>query len=462
MSWDAREYRAWASLDLVARAQIRDVINRDITTTAYSIANSQSQHPPLYYWLLSIIYRALPPGLGLDARVYLLGLLSVGVSALALSGIYQTLRLYLTETPSLLTLLTLAWYPNLLPFLARLTNDTLAMPLLVWGLYFCLRARESQRPRYIVAAGVLLSLACFTKTYALTMLPVYLLCAATNWRPRRFAWLNVFVAGLITALTLGAFFVFNLATTGHLIPLTEMRQTATLPLVTRLAAPFQIDPIWFAGGLAKGFWWVGYWSFVTPSWLFFLPLAAPLALLWLRPHSAGTRRFGLGLRALWPHYAALAFFGAGMLWHAALFTLEARLIGLERHSGNEGWYANVLLGSLAVIVSVLLQSRLSAAAFRRVLAVSTLFLIAWNALALAAMVVYWGGAAEVSGRLRVVLWEQFVPGLLDTQTWTNWLSLPGVLRLWALTGLLPHLLAVAGTFLVLRLLTRGKAADVPT
>ena len=452
-------YRSWAALDEAERAQRRAALNGDTTTAAYITRNYQSQHPPLYYWLLGGVYRLFPAGLTLDARVYWLGLVSVALSALALPGIYQTLRLHLDETPALLAVLALAWYPNLLPFLARISNDTLAIPLLVWGLYFCLRARVSQQRRHWVVAGGLLALACFTKTYALTLLPVYLLCAAVG--EKRLTWRNLGVAVPVTVAALGSFAAFNLATTGHLVPLTEMQQTDTLPLLTRLAALFQVDPVWFVGGLAKGFWWLGFWSFVSPGLFYYLPPLALAYVLAVPPRTGGAAGDRFSVRTLWPHYAALALFTAGLLWHAAMFTLAARLDGLSVHSGNEGWYLNVLLGSVFVIAGVLLERRLSAGAFRRVLAGLVVFFMVWSAVGQAALIAFWGGAVPVQSRLRAVAWGEALPALLRPETWADWFALPGILQPVAFTGLLPLLLALAGTGLVLHLLGARRLAALP-
>jgi hypothetical protein len=455
-STDGRDYRTWAAQPLAARAEARMALDHDTATAAYVSANNQGQHPPLYYGLLGGVYAALPTEVGLAVRVYWLGLVSVIISAMAFPGLFQTLRLHLDETTALLALLGLAWYPNLSPFLARITNDAVAMPLVVWGLYFCLRARSEPSLKHIVAAGLLLGLAGFAKTYSLTLWPVYGLCAASVLRRPR-GWRHALLAGLIGVVALGLFSAFNLATTGYLVPLTEMRLTAALPLTVRLAALAQVNPIWFLGGLAKGFWWCGYWSFISPSWLFFLPLVTPAA-LWLRPPCTGSDgRWGLGLRGLWPHYAAVGCFGLGMLWHAALFTLEARLSGQTRHSGNEGWYANILLGSVTVVACVILRSRLSPAGFRRALAAAVILLIAWGAWAMGTVGAYWGGVVEVQGRLRAVPFGQLLPAMLQPQMWSNWLSLPGVVQPVWLTAVVPLGLALAGTAVVLRRLAAGPA-----
>lgn len=444
---DGARYHAWAALSPVERARVRAALAADFTTTAYNRANGQSQHPPLYYWLLSRAYLAFPPGLDLEARAYMLALLSIVLAALALPGLYKTFRLYCDKTISGLALLALAWFPNSLPFLTRVTNDTLALPLIVWGLYFCLLARFSQKPGHLLAAGGLLILACFTKSYALTLLPLYLLCAVAG--EQRLVWRKLLVAVLVVIGGAGALFAYNLSATGHLIPLTEMRWTAGLPWADRLLALLQVDPVWFVGGLIKGFWWLGFWSFVSPGLVYYLPLLALAYVFGTPPHDPAGRRDWLALRLLWPHYAALALFTAGMLWHAAQFTLAARISGTAVHSGNEGWYANVLLGSVFVIALVLLQRRLPRGWLPRVLSGVVMFFVAWSALGVAAILPYWGGAVGVPGRLRAAPWDQLIPALFDQQVWHTMLSLPGAMAPVALTSGLPLLLALAGTALAL-------------
>ena len=459
MSADGAKYRAWAALEPAEQARVRAALAAGTTTTAYNRPNGQSQHPPLYYWLLSRVYLIFPPGLNLEARAYVLALLSIALAALALPGLYKTFRLHFDQKVSLLALLALAWFPNSLPFLTRVTNDTLALPFIVWGVYFCLRARVSLKPIHLLAAGVLLVLACFTKTYALTLLPLYLLCAVVG--DRRLAWRNLTVALPVLVLGVGAFFAYNLSVTGHLIPLTEMRWTAELPLASRLLALVQVDPVWFVGGLVKGFWWLGFWSFVSPGLVYYLPLLALAYVFGAPPRQPAGRRDWLALRELWPHYTALALFTAGMLWHAALFTLAARYSGAKMYSGNEGWYANVLLGSVFVIVLVLLQRRLPPGWLPRVLAGLAVFFIAWSALAVAAILPYWGGAVGAPGRLRAPPLSQLIPALFDPQVWANLQSLPGVMAPLALTSGLPLLLSLAGTALVLYRLRAPRRLAVP-
>jgi hypothetical protein len=448
-SMDGQRYRAWAETGLAARAAKRAALNVVPTPAVYAGINNQSQHPPLYYGLMSWLYRLFPVTLALDARLYLLGLASIALSAIALPGLYRTLRLSSPPTVALLCLLAIVWFPNTPAFLGRITNDTLALPLVVWGLYFCLLLRRSARPVHLLLAGALLLAATFTKTYALTLLPVYALCALAS--PRGRDWRRLVLLASLLGVGLALIFAFNVARTGHLIPLSEIRLTSSASPAARVAALFQVDPVWFVGGLVKGFWWLGDWSFVSPAIVFFLPLLIPAVLMFVRPPVAQGRD-RLALRSLWPHYAALAFFTAGLWQHAALFTLLARLEGQVSHSGNEGWYANVLIGSVAVILLVLLQRHVSGGRLRRVLAAVIAFFIVWGFVGQAALFMYWSGQVALTGRLRAVRWDQFLRALFDAQAWQNWVSLPGLIPPVMLTFALPMLLACAATGLVLWML----------
>jgi hypothetical protein len=159
---------------------------------------------------------------------------------------------------------------------------------------------------------------------------------------------------------------------------------------------------------------------------------------------------------LWPHYAFLGFFGLAMLWHAAAFHLF-RSPGVTHQQGNEGWYANVLLGSVSAIFLVLAAHRVSPARLHRWLASAVLFFILWNLVARFALAAFWSGRA---GRLHGVRWEQVLTkATLDPSAWAGWSSLPGVLHPALLASLLPLAAAVlVSVVLVAPLLRPGAAA----
>lgn len=450
-STTGERYRRWAGLAPEEQKRIADRLGATVETDVYVQANYQSQHPPLYYALLSPIYRLFKPSLPIGAQLYILGLVSVCMAMLAFPGLYLTLRLYLDETASLIALLGLAWFPNFLPFLGRITNDALAFPLMVWAVYFCLRCRGPQSRKSILIGGLLITLAGFTKTYALTLWPLYVACVFAGERRRR--WREAGLALLIGCAGTGALLAFNQVTTGHIILLKQMVALESTPILERISWVARLNPIWFFGGLAKGFWWSGYWSFVSPGLIYYAPLGLLPALLFIRTRAAWRN----ALIALWPHLLAILAFVVAMVWHAATFALLANLQGQKEFSGNEGWYANVLVGCFASIALALLKPRMSPAALRRTLVATAVFMAVWNVFARFGLAAYWMGLTDIEGRNRGVIWTQALPAMLSPGAWQDWLALPGVIEPVALTSLLPLLLAIGLTAVALiRWLTRPR------
>jgi hypothetical protein len=424
-----RSYAEWRSLTAPARLERRAALAAE-PDSPYVEPNYQSQHPPAYYWLMSWPYRAVRSW-DLDAQVTALSLVSVAVAATAVPAFYFLCASLLPRSQAWLLVLVLAWFPNLMPFLGRVTNDALALPLATWLIAIMAGAVRTRHP--IRWSALLLGLGCWTKTYAFTMVPVFLLwCAvarhevggssSSRWRRSAtslvagVSWLMVFLAPLV---------VWNLVQTGHVLPLLEAQRTAAVPLTHKLLALFALDPYWFLAGLARNFYWSGYWSFVSPHYLFYLPLATPILLAMVaRP---GLRDVVERLREVWLHAALVASFLGGLWWHAALFALDAQRRGLSVHSGNEGYYLLALLPSAALLVVWPWWNGLTTRAWSRALRVMVVMSLAWNLAARIAMAVFWGGGVPLVGRERLLDTSSFVGAAADPLTWTTWLSLPGVI-----------------------------------
>lgn len=449
LSESGERYRRWAGLSADDKRLIAARRPAISDPDVYIQANNQSQHPPLYYALLSPLYRVMKPNLEVGTQLFILGLASACIAALALPGLYLTLRRHFDKSASLIALLALAWFPNFLPFLGRITNDALAFPLVVWSVYLCLRCRDSESRAPLLAAGATIAIAGFAKTYALTLWPLYVACAFFGVYGRR--WRMAGLAIAISAVGVGALVGYNLATTGHAILLREMVANEAIPLSDVIMSLIRLNLVWFFGGVAKGFWWFGYQSFVSPGLLFYAPLGlAPILLLFQRRASWP----GI-LREVWPHLLAIVSFVGGMAWHAANFTLLARLRGQAAFSGNEGWYADVLVGSFAVVALVLLKARLSARAFRPTIAAIAIFMVCWNVWARTALAAFWTGQVGTGrvaeeGILRGILWSQAIPALLSPDALGHWLSLPGVIGPIPVLAVVSLLIAIGTTLALLR------------
>jgi hypothetical protein len=446
-------YRAWAALPPGERAERRREALAVSPAKDFVAANYEAQQPPLYYWLMSRVYRALGERFDLEGRVFVLTLLSECIAATGLLAIFLTLRLDFDERASLLLLLAVAWYPNLPAFLDRITNDTLAFPLIAWTLYLGLSAVRRGSTGRIALSGALLVFAIFTKLYALTLVPAYLVCAAAVKPAGRRR--GILVGGAIVLAGVAGALAFNHATTGHLLPLIEMRGAGRVSPGGWLKAITGVDPLWFFGGLVKGFWWIGYWSFVSPGLFYYVPILA-FGLVYLKRPGSRSRADAAGLAWLWPHAAALMCFVAGLYLHAVAYRLYAERSGVPRSQGNEGWYANVLLVSVCVIAAAALRRRLSERPFHSILAATASFFLVWNLVGRAALAGFWGGLA---GRRHGIDWNALAtPRILSGEAWAGFVDLPGVLHPLPLTFWLPLGIAVVASAALLTAAWRGGGA----
>jgi len=454
-------YSRWAHLsDAERSAARRDLLMPD-PAAPYVSDNYQSQHPPLYYALASVPYRAVRH-LPLDQQITWLGALSVLLAATGLPALWMTFRRHLPSGNSALLLLALAWFPNLMPFLGRITNDSLAFSLVCW--WICAVDRRRLRTIDVIAGGALLAAGFMTKTYMLALVPAYLLVCLLGGtrRAEKVAWPAFALGVLLVVAGTTPLVLFNWSTSGMPLPLDEVRRTVGFPLARKLAALATVDPFWFLGGMARNFFWCGYYSFVSPHILYYLPLAAPLALLWpprtdpSRPLPAG--RWKTVADRAWLHGALLLTFFLAMWWHAALFSLDASARGVKIYSGNEGWYMNVLLGSAALLLVVACRERFGGAPARRALRWAALLMIVWNLAARLVMIAFWGGGVRLVGRARLAVPGDVARALVDPGSWRNWSSWPGVIApIWL--SILPALsVAVAISAWLLRRLAAGPGA----
>lgn len=441
---DDDSYLQWAAVPPDDRGELKASLLSPIEDPQYVTSNYQSQHPPLYYYLLSVVYERLLK-MPLDRVGLILRCTSIILAALAIPALYLTFRLYVSSAFAVLTTLIAVWYPNLMPFLGRITNDTLAFPLVAWSTYLALRPQKGLPS--VLASSVLLVLGLFTKSYFLTIAPaIFLLCAIRKepGHSVQIWWTGAICGALIIALGMGMLVSMNFINTGHLLLLSEVRSTVEYSTIDKITAIFRISPVWFLGGIAKGFFWSGYWSFVSPSNLYYLPLLFVVLLFVYKVHHDLREHNPLDVEILWSHYLMVCLFLAGMLWHAALFKLAAEHQGRTVHSGNEGWYLSVLVGSILSILLVWMNTTLSNARVKQFLRSVLIFVVAWNIIARISMIVFWSGAATVEGKYRTLSPAVDLADLYSSLD--NWASLPGVFSPVVPFSLAPLLIAVVVTF----------------
>jgi len=456
---NSRKYRHWAELTPEDKNGIKKKYMQPAKKLHYTETNHQAQHPPLYYRLAGNIYR-LTKQHTFDFQRYIMSLFSVIITAAAIPAVYGIFRTLFTRRQSLMLLLCFAWYPNLMPFLGRVTNDSLAFTLITYAVWAALQ--RPQRLPHSVICGISLVLCFFTKTYGLALAPACLACSAIDFNGKvipHVRWKNFIILSAILGIGAMGLFAFNYINTGYIIVLTESRGTAGISLLQKLNGIFHISPIWFLAGLAKGFLWCGYWSFVSPGAIYYTPLLAPIIVLIYKPISMIRNGTFLNTGRLWMHYLLLSFFMLGMLWHANLFTLRANLLHQTIHSGNEGWYMNVILPSVITCIFYLIKNRFNNLQFERILIGSLFLTMLWNLIARLAMYSFWTGQVSITGRLRAVDWHEAF-NVLSAKSYQSWLSCPGIMHPIWLTSIIPGVTAAIISFIIVIKLCKSQSSDI--
>jgi len=442
-------YRQWAALDAAGREELKRVaLDPQNLKTEFTQPNYQAQHPPLYYWILSPIYGWVSD-IPLDQQNLILSLFSILLAALAIPAVYLIFEQTFGSRGGLLAALIVVWLPNYMPFLGRITNDSLSFPLFTWAIYLLVRKYNS--PHHRVASAILIGIGLFTKSYFLTLLPLAVLVSWNIIGPRNFNRSRIksgLPPTLILALAVAGLFYLNWTLSGNLLLLTEVRATAQASLIQKIAGMFTLDPAWFyLNGLIRLFWWSGFWSMVSPGLYYY----APLAIFGL------IAAYGFFLKNAWrdrdfwtealPHLVVIVSFIAGMAWHASLFEITNSVLGGGGRSGNEGWYLLVIAPSIFLVLLLPLKWITAEARWCSLLKFLALGMILWNLLGRLASYMFWSGSVRIHHFIRGMDSEDTIAAVFDPKSWNAWLSLPGIIPPVMLNSLLPLLIAMISSIL---------------
>jgi len=436
-------YQRWALLSPSARQTERAWLLPQ-EHAAYVGVNYEAQHPPLYYALASLVDRPIRR-LPYDRQLFCLSVLSVAMAATALPALWLVFRRRLGANVALGLLLAVAWFPNLMPFLGRVTNDALAFPIVCW--FLAAVDRPVMRRGNLVAGALLLIVGLLVKSYVLVLVPVYLIACLVKGEGRRLDW-KAFAVGLaLLSAGLVPLVAFNLATTGLPMPLYEAQLTAGEPFSRKLLGLFQVRWVLFLTLMARGSFWSGYWSWVAPGPWYYLPMAAPLLLFVPRrpptDDAPGAAWWRAVLSDAWVHLASLVFFLLAMWWHAGLLALDAQVRGRSQFLGGEGWYLNVLIGCTAVVLGVAARARYGDRMLCRLTKRCAVLMIAWNLVARLTLCAFWGGSVRLWSGLRFASLADVLAALTTARSWAAWQSWPGVTGPVSLAQVLPLAVALA-------------------
>jgi hypothetical protein len=444
-------YKRWASLDSAQREELkREACDPANLRTGFSRPNYEAQHPPVYYWIISPLY-SWTSRLPLDYQNWLLSLFSILLASLAIPAVYLIFEQVFGVRAGVCAALLVAWLPNYMSFLGRITNDCLSFPLFSWSIY--LLVRKDKTDRHLIAALVLIATALFTKSYALTLLPLAVLGCWDLTGDGNRAQLRIRTKIFLTfflALAVAALFFFNWKFSGHWLLLTEVRDSAHASLFQKIMGMLRLNPVWFYfNGLIRLFWWSGFWSLVSPGIYYYVPLAI----------FGGVAGYGLFIKGSWrdrtfwneafPHLVAVFSFIAAMAWHASLFEIRTATVAGAERTGNEGWYLLVIAPSIFMLLFLPIKRIGSEVRQRKLLQFLASGVILWNLLGRLSIYMFWSGHVSLHHFLRRMDLKDTVAAIFNPQSWNSWLSLPGIIHPVWLTSILPLLAALIASVLLL-------------
>ena len=342
---DGQPYAAW----LATHKQVAGASNGPTHFSEGSDLNWEAQHPPLFYALMVLPYRAFA---GLSWREHVLGL-RLAAWAMAFAGFALSI---LTTQRALMQLGVTGWrlllppawpflFPEFFPEFARLTNDALCLLLAAWLWWLVQRWLTSGGSRARAFwLGAVLGAGLLTKAFFLPMtLGVALLLGIVAWR--RGGLRDAALVPVIALAIGGLWYVTKWRATGSIVGANDMiALQAQGGMLAGLRA--HGDVARYAIGVARilgTFAWAGTWSFAHPPALLVAPVAAlPVVSLvgYLR------RRPWRQLQTLAP-LVIVAPVIAGLLYH-----LLGRLAATGEGTGTPGWYLHIFVGPLSLILAM--------------------------------------------------------------------------------------------------------------
>lgn len=313
--------------------------------------NWQAQHPPLYYWLLVPALERGAHG-SWAQQLFLLRLLSWSLAfagaVLALWATGVAVRRAYPDLQPGWRWIALLWplvFPGFFPEFARLGNDALVVLVFaaVWGL--ACHCPPQPGWRWYAALGVALGVGGLVKaTFLPIALAVFVWLAVRAWRAacRGRACAGLALCMVLCAACIGDWYVGNLLERGSLSGLAELsgRQAAHPSWLSAFARPLEVAR--GLAGMALTFVWGGTASSAYPPVALVLPLLVPPAALLLGAGGLLRRSGDAGVLA-----ALLLASVAGALIYYLLVRIAVTGFG----SGAPGWYLQVLIGPLSLLLA---------------------------------------------------------------------------------------------------------------
>ncbi len=309
--------------------------------TDYVSPNYERQQGPLFYWIAAIpglvLRRLTLPKLVVAMRLFCVLLASaaipIGSRFLDRLGRARAIAIGLPL---------LAFAPNTIFVFDRISNETLALPLMTAiALYLVIREPS---PRDFVMLGSLAAAGLWTRLTFACVLPA-IAVAVWMYRRRRGAWLAL----AIPSIAAGALLTWNKVASGHFAGLNEQSIAGHVSLADVRKALRHLGGIPVGRDFIKGHLWSGGWGFVRPPGFVYaiavLLIAATIVIALVKNKRRSWE---------WPFVVMLAAF----LMEAAVQVITCAIAAIKVPGsvtlGAAGWYLDELRpAELAIVVPLL-------------------------------------------------------------------------------------------------------------
>ncbi|OGR94714.1 MAG: hypothetical protein A2902_04930 [Elusimicrobia bacterium RIFCSPLOWO2_01_FULL_64_13] len=324
-------------------------------SSPFVLGSWQAQHPPVFYAVLSPVWKLLE-GTPLRSGVLALRFLGVLIASLALFPMFNLLRDHFTERESILALALFGAFPATFILFGHVTNDVLALPLMTFAVLIAVRLFSGEPGiRLWILGGAVLGLGIVTKIYVLVCVPAYL---AAGFRQigrfpdrKRRAVLGLALCAAAACAISAPWFHHNLRTYGTWNATVHAVVAREAGWADKFAAAKEVDWKSFAASNLIGLLWAGNWSFVplpgaAYRWfgyaLILVILALPPALARMKKEEEDWT--GAAFLLLFP-----AFFSAAMAAHQVQNVLAGNFDTMG------GWYWSALFPCNAAIAAFSLR-----------------------------------------------------------------------------------------------------------
>jgi 4-amino-4-deoxy-L-arabinose transferase-like glycosyltransferase len=319
----------------------------------------EAQHPPLYYWLMSLPLR-MSSRRSIVVQAFNLRLLNVLLASSFVPLCFLLARRFWQDDALALSCAALAVaMPELLIHVSRITNDALGLVLFTGLLVLAVSfADDLANKRTALAGGAILGLGLLTKAYFLIALSALAVVAVLYRNKTRAGSMNAaaacsIIVGVAAAIS-SLWFWHNFKSTGAWSGLAEDVMLSESTLVARLSQFHRVDWMNASDSVFNSHVWFGAWSFLTVrSWMYHVFRVIALAgvvgiLVVLVRGNETTPKFckrSLGVLVIF--YAS---FLAGLCYHV----LEIFLARSE--STSTGWYLYSVGAAEVILLSVGLRA----------------------------------------------------------------------------------------------------------